>query len=99
MATDFDAPRNNDGVSSDSIEELKTRRNVNSASVVDIDEFEAAEGLELPGADLSGEELAVRVLPQLEDEFICASCFLVYHRGQLASGSGAPSICRDCDYT
>ncbi|MGW0583410.1 DUF4193 domain-containing protein [Streptomyces sp. NPDC002920] len=98
MATDYDTPRTNDSVSSDSIEEFKNRRNVDS-SAVDADEFEVAEGLELPGADLSGEELAVRVLPQLEDEFICATCFLVCHRSQLAGGSGAPSICRDCDYT
>ncbi|MGW0947895.1 DUF4193 domain-containing protein [Streptomyces sp. NPDC002623] len=100
MATDYDTPRTNDSVSSDSIEEFKNRRNAAPAvSGVDLDEFEVAEGLELPGADLSGEELVVRVLPQLEDEFICATCFLVCHRSQLAGGSGTTSICRDCDYT
>ena len=59
MATDYDTPRKtDDDVDSDSLEELKARRNDKSTSAVDVDEFEAAEGLELPGADLSNEELA-----------------------------------------
>lgn len=97
MATDFDAPRN-DGVI-DNLDELKARSTTKSASAIDVDEFEAAEGLELPGADLSGEELAIRVLPALDDEFVCAACFLVYHRSQLAEGNSTPRICRDCDHT
>ncbi len=85
MATDYDTPRKtDDDVDSDSLEELKARRNDKSTSAVDVDEFEAAEGLELPGADLSNEELAVRVLPKQQDEFTCMSCFLVHHRSQLA---------------
>ena len=65
MATDYDTPRKtDDDLNEDSIEELKSRRNDKSASAVDVDEFEQAEGLELPGADLSNEELAVRVLPK-----------------------------------
>ena len=86
MATDYDTPRKtDDDVDSDSLEELKARRNDKSTSAVDVDEFEAAEGLELPGADLSNEELAVRVLPKQQDEFTCMSCFLVHHRSQLAT--------------
>ena len=68
-----------------------------SASAVDVDEFEVAEGLELPGADLSNEELAVRVLPKQQDEFTCMSCFLVHHRSQLAREKNGQPICRDCD--
>ena len=63
---------------------------------VDIDEAEAAENLELPGADLSGEELTVRVLPRQTDEFTCSRCFLVHHRSQLAKGEGPTSVCREC---
>ena len=64
MATDYDAPRKTDeDDAEDSIEELKSRRVDKSASSVDVDEAEQAEGFELPGADLSGEELSVRVLP------------------------------------
>ena len=72
-------------------------RNDKSASNVDVDEFEQAEGLELPGADLSNEELSVRVLPRQADEFTCMSCFLVHHRSQLAREKNGQPICRDCD--
>ncbi|MEU7180592.1 DUF4193 domain-containing protein [Streptomyces celluloflavus] len=98
MATDYDTPRKtDDDLNEDSIEELKSRRNDKSASAVDVDEFEQAEGLELPGADLSNEELAVRVLPKQQDEFTCMRCYLVHHRSQLAAEdkNGQP-ICRDC---
>src|SRR2546421_333342 len=45
MATDYDTPRKtDDDVDSDSLEELKARRNDKSTSAVDVDEFEAAEG-------------------------------------------------------
>ncbi|GEB50024.1 MULTISPECIES: DUF4193 domain-containing protein [Streptomyces] len=97
MATDYDTPRKTDDeVNEDSIEELKARRNDKSASNVDVDEFEQAEGLELPGADLSNEELSVRVLPRQADEFTCMSCFLVHHRSQLAAEKNGQPICRDC---
>ncbi|GAA4662190.1 DUF4193 domain-containing protein [Streptomyces chumphonensis] len=97
MATDYDTPRKtDDDLNEDSIEELKARRNDKSASNVDVDEFEQAEGLELPGADLSNEELAVRVMPKQQDEFTCMSCFLVHHRSQLAAEKNGHPICRDC---
>ena len=73
MATDYDAPRKtDDDLNEDSIEELKARRVDKSSSSVDVDETEQAEGYELPGADLSNEELSVRVLPRQADEFTCA---------------------------
>ena len=60
MATDYDAPRKTDDeLNEDSIEELKARRNDKSSGSVDVDETEQAEGFELPGADLSNEELSV----------------------------------------
>ncbi len=97
MATDYDAPRKSeDDINEDSLEELKARRANKSASAVDVDETEHAEGFELPGADLSGEELSVRVLPRQSDEFTCSKCFLVHHRSQLASESGGQLICSEC---
>lgn len=96
MATDYDAPRKtDDDLSEDSLEELKSRRNDTSGNV-DIDETEQAEGFELPGADLSGEEMEIRVIPRQADEFTCSKCFLVNHRSQLAGERGGLPICKDC---
>lgn len=53
----------------DSLEELKARRNEAQSAAVDVDETDTAENFELPGADLSGEELSVRVVPKQADEF------------------------------
>ena len=50
----------------------------------------------LPDADLSGEELTVRVVPKQADEFTCSSCFLVQHRNRLALQKGDQLICADC---
>ncbi|MFT6565069.1 MAG: hypothetical protein ACJAY5_001832 [Actinomycetes bacterium] len=97
MATDYDAPRKTDEeLAEDSLEELKARRNDKAASAVDVDETEAAENLELPGADLSSESLTVRVLPRQEDEFTCSVCFLVHHRSQLARESKGLYTCTEC---
>ncbi|GAA2248707.1 DUF4193 domain-containing protein [Rarobacter faecitabidus] len=97
MATDYDAPRKTEeDLSEDSLEELKARRSDKSSGQVDEDEIEAAEGYELPGADLSGEELSVRVLPRQADEFTCTSCFLVHHRSQLAYEKDGQQVCTEC---
>ena len=65
VATDYDTPRKTDEeLAEDSLEELKARRVDASSGAVDADEAEAAESFELPGADLSNEELSVRVLPR-----------------------------------
>ncbi|WP_129662605.1 DUF4193 domain-containing protein [Phytoactinopolyspora endophytica] len=97
MATDYDAPRKTEeDISEESIEELKTRRMDKTSGIVDIDESELNEALELPGADLSNEELAVRVLPRQADEFTCSQCFLVHHRSQLAKEDNGRLTCRDC---
>jgi hypothetical protein len=98
MATDYDAPRRTDDseLGEDSLEELKARRAEAQAGTVDVDEADLAEALELPGADLSGEELTVRVLPRQADEFTCSRCFLVHHRSQLASEKNGQLVCREC---
>jgi hypothetical protein len=97
MATDYDAPRKTEEeLNEDSLEELKARRLDKNSGKVDEDEVEAAETFELPGADLSHEELSVQVLPRQEDEFTCSSCFLVHHRSQLATEKNGQLICTDC---
>ena len=98
MATDYDAPRKNEEeLNEDPIEELKTRRTDKQSASVDEDEAEAADSYELPGADLSGEELLVRVLPAQADEFTCASCFLVRHRSQIAREKNGLLYCKECE--
>ena len=88
MATDYDAPRRteSDDVAEDSLDELKERRN----------DADTAESFELPGADLSGEELSVRVVPKQADEFTCSTCFLVHHRHRYAGQRNGEPICHDC---
>ena len=95
MATDYDAPRVTESDESDtSLEQLTASRKDTQSPVVDVEDTDTAESFELPGADLSGEELTVRVLPKQADEFTCTSCFLVHHRSRLADS--AQLICRDC---
>src|SRR5947207_9797354 len=95
--TDYDAPRRSVvEIEEDSLEELKSRRSAAQSPVLDIDEVEAAEGFELPGADLSGEELTVSVVPMQADEFRCSRCFLVHHRSQRAATRDGADVCREC---
>ncbi len=97
MATDYDAPRKSEEeLQEDSIEELKSRRNDQNSGKVDEDEVEAAESFELPGADLSHEELTVRVLPRQANEFTCAACYLVKSQSQLAETRDGQQFCVDC---
>ena len=98
MATDYDAPRKSEEeFSGDSLEELKSRRTEKPAAVVEEDETDLAAGYELPGADLSGEELLVMVVPPQADEFTCSSCFLVRHRSQIAREQDGHFYCRECE--
>ncbi|MHA4855091.1 DUF4193 domain-containing protein [Rhodococcus sp. MSC1_016] len=95
MATDYDAPRVTDSDETDtSLEQLTASRKDTQSPVVDVEDTDTAESFELPGADLSGEEFTVRVIPKQADEFTCTSCFLVHHRSRLADGE--QRICRDC---
>jgi Domain of unknown function (DUF4193) len=96
VATNYDIPRTTEEEGGeDSLEELKARRAQTQTGSVDIDETDLAESLELPGADLSGEELTVRILPRQTDEFTCTRCFLVHHRSQLATNADGQVICRE----
>ena len=98
MATDYDAPRATEPGATDdeSLEGLTGRRNDAATAVLDVDDGEELEDFELPGADLSGEEFTVRVVPKQRDEFTCSSCFLVQHSHRLARQVGDNMICADC---
>ncbi|XAS69033.1 DUF4193 domain-containing protein [Micrococcaceae bacterium Sec5.7] len=98
MATDYDAPRKSEeDLNENSIEELKSRRSDKPTAALEEDETDLAEGYELPGADLSGEELLVLVMPAQADEFTCASCFLVRHRSQITREKDGLIYCTDCE--
>lgn len=95
--SDYDARRVADVDTQDAsaLRELAPTLPASSTTVVDEDPNDML-FFELPGADLSSEELSVTVIPQRADEFTCSSCFLVQHRSRLRqSGSGLP-VCADC---
>jgi hypothetical protein len=93
--TDYDAPRRATvELGEDSLEELQARRATAQSPSVDLDEADAAEVFELPGADISDDELTVPVVPMQADEFRCTRCFLVHHRSQRATPG--QDVCRDC---
>jgi hypothetical protein len=92
--TDYDAPRRPVvELEDDSLEELKARRADIQSPTADLDE---PEDFQLPGAELFDEELTVRVVPMLGDEFRCENCFLVHHRSQLVVQGSGRKLCRDC---
>ncbi len=99
MATDYDAPRATDptDTADESLEALAGRRNNDaSTAVMDVDDGDAVDSVDLPDADLTGEELTVRVVPKQADEFVCSSCFLVQHHNRLALRQGDRLLCTEC---
>ncbi|MGB3484782.1 MAG: DUF4193 domain-containing protein [Mycobacterium sp.] len=95
--TDYDAPRRRDveDTPPDPLREVASglgQGTGRDAAEDDVSEF--GELFELPGADLSGEELVVKVVPKQADEFTCTSCFLVHHRSRLAVAQ--TMTCADC---
>jgi len=95
--TDYDARRisDNDAQDKSSIRELAPVLQGAGTAVVDEDPNDV-HLFELPGADLSGEELTVTVIPQRADEFTCSSCYLVQHRSRMRSSSSGLPVCADC---
>ena len=97
MATDYDAPRRrmDDEIETDSLEGLKAAEVAGSSMD---DDGEIVDSFDIPAPDLSGEELNVTVVPRQEDEFTCASCFLVQNKNRLANTVADGSmICLDCE--
>lgn len=96
-ASDYDARRASDSDLQDksAIRELAPTLHGSATVVVDEDPNDV-HFFELPGADLSGEELSVTVIPQRSDEFTCSSCFLVQHRSRMRSSTSGLPVCADC---
>ena len=98
MSVDYDAPRvTPEDEPNSGFEELKTEKSGRREAISDVDETELADSFELPGADLSNEELLIQVVPVQADEFTCMSCFLVHHRSQLAREKDGRKYCRECE--
>ena len=97
MSIDYDASRTvpEDDVTPP-LDELKTEKASMGGAGIDLDEAELADTFELPGADLSKEELLVQIVPVQPDEFTCTSCFLVHHRSQLAWEKDGKKCCTEC---
>ncbi|KBZ56956.1 DUF4193 domain-containing protein [Mycobacterium colombiense] len=95
--TDYDARRVSDADTQEkgSLRELAPTLQGSATAVVDEDPNDV-HFFELPGADLSGEELSVTVIPQRADEFTCSSCFLVQHRSRMRTSSSGLPVCADC---
>ena len=98
VITDYDAPRRSIlEVDTESLDALSAAAKTSSRSPdVDLEEDDTAEGIDLPGADLSGEVLTLPVVPRRADEFTCTSCFLVQHRSRIAGHSAGRPVCLDC---
>ena len=94
---DYDAPRRPPvEPDDDGMLELNALSRADRSQKADLDEAEAADPFDLPGADASGEELTVPVVPMQSDEFRCSRCFLVQHRSQLAGQPNGQEICSEC---
>ncbi|MEB4207517.1 DUF4193 domain-containing protein [Mycobacterium sp. 94-17] len=96
--TDYDARRVSDADAQDKspLRELGPALQGPVTTVVDDQDPNDVHFFELPGADLSGEELSVTVIPQRADEFTCSSCFLVQHRSRMRGSSSGLPVCADC---
>lgn len=95
MATDYDAPRRrvDDDLDAASLEGLRAAE---SESIGMDDDGEIVEAFVPPTVDLTGEELNIEVIPRQDDEFTCASCYLVQNNKCLDHWEGDDPICRDC---
>ncbi|GLE52453.1 DUF4193 domain-containing protein [Mycobacterium montefiorense] len=96
-ASDYDARRVSDVENQEPAELRQLDPNLSGPATAVVDEDpNDVHFFELPGADLSGEELAVTVIPQRSDEFTCSTCFLVQHRHRMVLSSSGLPVCTDC---
>ena len=97
-AIDYDAPREATGEEAGvPAEAAPVDKAAARGAAIDLDESDIADSFELPGADLSKEELLVQIVPVQADEFTCMSCFLVHHRSQLAREKDGQKYCTECE--
>jgi hypothetical protein len=93
---DYDSPRRPPIDDDDGLDELKARSRAAWSPAPGLDEADTAEGLEMPGADMSGEELTVPVVPIRADELRCCRCFLVQHRNRFTARVDGQDVCLEC---
>ena len=96
ITTDYDAPRRSTLDEEAETESLDALATAAQSPDVDLEESDTAEGIDLPGADLSGEVLTMPVVPRQADEFTCTSCFLVHRRSRIAAHTAGRPVCIDC---
>jgi hypothetical protein len=97
MATDYDSTRRSVEVLDNDVDVVTIGRVANTLSRrSDLDGPDTVETLDLPGADLSGEELVVTVEPMRSHEFRCTRCFLVQGRHLVSEERRGVLVCRDC---
>jgi hypothetical protein len=97
MATDYDSRRRGVDVLDQDVEVSEIGHVAGGRPrSSDVDAPDVVDAVDLPGADLSGEELVVVVEPMRADEFRCARCFLVQSRHLVADECRDGAVCRDC---
>jgi hypothetical protein len=95
VATDYDSPRRGVDVL-DNDADVSTISRAALARTPELDAPDVVDAVDLPGADLSGEQLVVVVEPMRTDEFRCGRCFLVQSRQLIGATRREELVCRDC---
>jgi hypothetical protein len=91
---DFDAPRTNTiDPPTQSLDLLQARW---AGQIDESADPEFADIYDLPGMDISDDELTAPVIPVQANEFRCYGCFLVLRQTQRAGSRGGHDICSDC---
>src|ERR1700750_892533 len=97
MATDYDAPRVTESDADESLDELTSRRsNDATTAVIDVDDGGTADSFDLPDAEITGEELSVRMIPKRAGGCACVSCVTGQSQSRLALRKDGQLICTEC---
>lgn len=99
-AADYDRRRQEPEDQEEELRELRELprhgRPLGSSPEVDDDDDSGRADASLGAIMLLDDDLPAVVEPVHDDEFACCSCFLVFHRAQLARRDGSMSICCEC---
>jgi hypothetical protein len=95
---DYDAPRAKrpEEAAEDPLAGLSGQRDGAAAVMADVDDCDPVDAVDVPDAELLGDELTVTVVPKRADEFVCSRCFLVFHRHRMGSSQRGQQVCEDC---
>jgi hypothetical protein len=83
---DYDAPRAKrpEDDTEEPLEPIAVGVDGAATALVDVDDGDPVDAVDVPDAELLGDELTVAVMPKRADEFVCSRCFLVFHRHRMA---------------